>query len=111
MWVVDGRHWRIALVLPPPIRSCRCRCPNRWIDRFWFPTRPAAVYAAIPDCNLYNREASASPSGFLMTTAKGSTNNFGFRPFGTRSVQLSERKRDTLLPKRHQIKHLEFVVS
>ena len=33
------------------------------------------------------------------------------RLFGTRSVQLSERKRGTLLPKRHQIKHLEFVVS
>jgi hypothetical protein len=31
--------------------------------------------------------------------------------FGTTSVQLSERKRGTLLPKRHQIKHLEFVIS
>ena len=31
--------------------------------------------------------------------------------FGTRSVQLSERKSGRLLPKRHQIKHLEFVVS
>jgi hypothetical protein len=40
-----------------------------------------------------------------------STNNRGFTPFGTRSVQLSERKRGRLLPKRHQIKHLEFVVS
>jgi hypothetical protein len=31
--------------------------------------------------------------------------------FGTTSVQLSERKRGTPLPKRHQIKHLEFVIS
>jgi hypothetical protein len=30
--------------------------------------------------------------------------------FGTISVQLSERKSGTLFPKRHQIKHLEFVV-
>src|SRR5580658_11094035 len=76
------------------------------------PTEPVAEYAAIPDCNLYNREGlPASPSGFLMTTAKVSTNNCGFSPFGTRSVQLSERKSGRLLPKRHQIKHLEFVVS
>ena len=76
------------------------------------PTDPVPEHAAIPDCNLYNREGlPASPSGFLMTTAKVSTNNCGFPLFGTRSVQLSERKRGTLLPKRHQIKHLEFVVS
>ena len=31
--------------------------------------------------------------------------------FGTGSVQLSERKAGFLTPKRHQIKHLEFVVS
>jgi hypothetical protein len=31
--------------------------------------------------------------------------------FGTTSVQLSERKNGALLPKRHQMKHLEFVVS
>jgi hypothetical protein len=48
------------------------------------PTEPVAGYAAIPDCNLYNREGlPASPSGFLMTTAKVSTNNCGFPPFGT----------------------------
>jgi len=29
---------------------------------------------------------------------------------GIRSVQLSERKRGMLLPKRHQIKHLDFVL-
>jgi hypothetical protein len=30
------------------------------------PTEPVAEYAAIPDCNLYNREGlPASPSGFL----------------------------------------------
>jgi hypothetical protein len=43
------------------------------------PTKPVAGYAAIPDCNLYNRKGlPASPSGFLMTTAKVSTNNCGF---------------------------------
>jgi hypothetical protein len=31
--------------------------------------------------------------------------------FGTTSVQLSERKTSMLLPKRHQIKHLKFVIS
>jgi len=31
--------------------------------------------------------------------------------FGTTSVQLSERKNGFLTPKRHQIKHLEFVIS
>jgi hypothetical protein len=46
-----------------------------------------------------------------MTTARVSTSNCEFPPFGTRSVQLSERKRGTLLPKRHQIKHLDFVAS
>jgi len=57
------------------------------------PTEPVAEYAPIPDCNLYNREGlPASPSGFLMTTAKVSTNNCGFPPFSTRSVQRSERK-------------------
>jgi hypothetical protein len=69
---------------------------------------PAAVYAAIPDgvstigrfCQHRHR-ASKLP----MTTAKVLTNNCGFPPFGTRSVQLSERRRGTLLPKRHQIKH------
>ena len=76
------------------------------------PTEPVAEYAAIPDCNLYNREGlPASPSGFLMTTAKVSTNNCGFPLFGTRSVQLSATKSGRLLPKRHQIKHLGFVVS
>ncbi len=30
---------------------------------------------------------------------------------GTTSVQLSERKNGFLTPKRHQIKHLEFVIS
>jgi hypothetical protein len=75
------------------------------------PTEPAAEYAVIPNCNLYNREGlPASPSDLLMTTAKVSTNNCGFPPFGTTSVQLSERKSSRLLPKRHQIKHLEFVV-
>jgi hypothetical protein len=30
------------------------------------PTEPVAAYAAIPDCNLHNREGPpASPSGFL----------------------------------------------
>src|ERR1039457_718968 len=46
-----------------------------------------------------------------MTTARVSTGNCGFPPFGTRSVQLSERKNGLLTPKRHQIKHLEFVIS
>jgi hypothetical protein len=31
--------------------------------------------------------------------------------FGTTSVQLSERKNGFLTPKRHQIKHLEFVIA
>src|SRR5580658_203497 len=31
--------------------------------------------------------------------------------FGTTSVQLSERKGGLLTPKRHQIKHLEFVIA
>ena len=35
----------------------------------------------------------------------------GFPTFGTSSGQLSERKSGRLLPKRHQIKHLEFVIS
>src|ERR1035438_224782 len=46
-----------------------------------------------------------------MITARVSTSNCGFPPFGTRSVQLSERKNGLLTPKRHQIKHLEFVIS
>jgi len=35
----------------------------------------------------------------------------GVPTFGTSSVQLSERKSGALLPKRHQTKHLEFVLS
>jgi hypothetical protein len=35
------------------------------------PTDPVPEHAAIPDCNLYNREGlPALPSGFLMTTAQ-----------------------------------------
>ena len=34
-----------------------------------------------------------------------------FLILGTASVQLSERKSGPLFPKRHQIKHLEFVLS
>ncbi len=34
----------------------------------------------------------------------------GSRTLGTTSVQLSERKNGFLTPKRHQIKHLEFVI-
>jgi hypothetical protein len=76
------------------------------------PTDTVAEYAAIPDCNLYNREGlQRRRQASLMTTAKVSTNNCGFPPFGTRSVRLSERKSSRLLPKRHQIKHLKFVVS
>ena len=52
-----------------------------------------------------------SPSSFLNDNRQSATSNCGFPAFGTRSVQLSERKRGTLLPKRHQIKHLEFVPS
>jgi len=54
------------------------------------PTEPVAGYAAIPDCNLYNREGlPASPSGFLMTTAKVSTNNCGF-PAAAQRLKISE---------------------
>jgi len=35
----------------------------------------------------------------------------GSQALGTTSVQLSERKNGFLTPKRHQIKHLEFVIS
>jgi hypothetical protein len=49
-------------------------------------------------------------SGFLMTTASVDEQS-RTPPFGTRSVQLRERKSGGLFPKRHQIKHLEFVIS
>jgi hypothetical protein len=76
------------------------------------PTEPVAEYAAIPDCNLYNREGlPASPSGFLMTTAKVSTNNCGFHSFRYKIGTTEREKRSRLPPKRHQIKHLEFVAS
>ena len=72
----------------PAARLLSKQPPIRWpesMDRPVLvsnPTEPVAEYAAIPDCNLYNREGL-----------------------------LSERKSGRLLPKRHQIKHLEFVVS
>jgi hypothetical protein len=34
----------------------------------------------------------------------------GSQAFGITSVQLSERKASSLTPKRHQLKHLEFVL-
>jgi hypothetical protein len=34
----------------------------------------------------------------------------GLEDFGTTSVQLSERKNSFLVPKRHQMKHLEFLI-
>ena len=55
--------------------------------------------------------AAAACRRCQMTTARESTSNCEFPHFGTRSVQLSERKSGGLLPKRHQIKHLEFVIS
>jgi hypothetical protein len=68
---VGGRHWRIALVLPPDSEVAP-PLPES-MDRPVLassPTVPAAVYAAIPNCNLYNRDGlPASPSGFLMTTS------------------------------------------
>ena len=70
-------------------------------------------WAASPDCNLYDRDGlPASPfQSSDMTTAKVSHRHCGFPVFGTTSVQLSERNNGELFPKRHQIKHLEFVVS
>jgi hypothetical protein len=66
---------------------------------------------AIPNCNLYNLEGlPASASGFLMTTASVDQQS-RIHSFRYKIGKLSERKRGRLLPKRHQIKHLEFIVS
>jgi hypothetical protein len=53
----------------------------------------------IPQVDAWDGSAGPMPASLLI----------GF--LGTTSVQLSERKRGTPLPKRHQIKHLEFVIS
>ena len=59
-------------------------------------------------------EGSASgaiePFKLPMTTAKVLTDNFGFLLSGRDRYNWA-RRRGTLLPRRHQVKHLEFVVS
>jgi hypothetical protein len=68
----------------PPIRKSLLPLPES-MDRpvlISNPTLPVAEYAAIPDCNLYSREGlPASPSGFLVSTAKVSTHNLRIPSF------------------------------
>ena len=94
LWPVHGRHWRIALVLPPDRKSL-LPLPES-MDRPVLvsnPTVPAAVYAAIPDWNLYKREVlPASPSGFLMTTTKVSTQQLRIPSFRYK-IGTTERKK------------------
>ena len=53
----------------------------------------------------FNSRVSQNSETFLMRVYASARN------FGTTSVQLSERKDGLQFPKRHQTKHLEFVLS
>src|SRR5215471_17723094 len=55
-------------------------------------------------CNNTLTKAEAVPSKFV--PPKGFTSQFG-----TTSVQLRERKKGLLAPKRHQMKHLDFLIA
>jgi len=72
------------------------------------------VYAAIPDWSLYNREVlPASPSSFQAFDDSRQIVDQQLRiPSFRYKIGTTEReKKKYALPKRHQIKHLEFVVS
>jgi hypothetical protein len=55
LWPMDGRRWRVALVLPPDRKSLPVSMDRPVL--VFNPTVFAAVYAAIPDRNLDYREA------------------------------------------------------
>jgi hypothetical protein len=75
------------------------------------PTMPLRCTPRFPNCNLYNRDGlQASPPGLLMTTLSV-YRQLRIPSFRYKISTTEREEKRHALPKRHQIKHLEFVVS
>src|SRR5580692_2874065 len=72
---------------------------------------PLRCTPRFPNCNLYNRDGlQASPPGLLMTTLSV-YRQLRIPSFRYKISTTEREEKRHALPKRHQIKHLEFVVS